>query len=128
MALSELQWPPSLPQAPLRDGYSDGLPDNTVRTEFDTGISRVRKRSSAKMETRSVLYVLSEEERDTLKDFLRISEGRSFWWPDAAYSGIWRYVRVKPDNMEQLFSPFGQTIYYQATLTLEVWPYVHRNQ
>lgn len=126
MALSELQWPPSLPQRPLRDTYSDGLPDNTKRTEFDAGTPRVRKISSAGMESRSVLYVLDDIQRDTLKSFLQMAEARSFWWPDAAY-GIWRYARVKPDNLEGLFSPWKNTLRWQATLTLEIWPYVRRH-
>jgi hypothetical protein len=126
MAYSELEWPADLPASAQRPGYSSGLADNTIRTDFDSGTPRVRRTSSAGMDRRKVTYILNDAQRGILEDFLVLSEGRSFWWrnvggPDAA----WRYVRVNSENRENLFVSLAPG-WWQVILTLEVWPYVTR--
>ena len=45
--MATIDWPDDLPQVFLRDSYTEGLPQNTIRDQFDVGPATVRRRSTA---------------------------------------------------------------------------------
>jgi hypothetical protein len=48
-------WPPSLPQYVLEQGYNEKLPEQTIETQVDGGLAKVRRRFT----TSSRLFQLS---------------------------------------------------------------------
>lgn len=125
MAYSEITWPVSLPQSPLEDSYGETPDYGVMATEMECGPKRQRRRSSAATEPRTVRYILDAGQRRTLRAFLEANAGRSFWWPDSAEGGEYRYVRPRAGSEAQI-APAGG-LYWYATLTLEVWPHVRRH-
>lgn len=128
MALSQIQWPISLPQRPDTGSYTESPTYDIEKSQFETGPQRQRKRSSYGLETRQVKYLLNNSQRQTLRDFLDVSAGRSFWWPDPTASlptedVVYRYVRT--DNKAQIQSEGSSR--FSVTLNLTIWPLVTRS-
>ena len=62
-------WPSSLPSMPLSDGFSEIVPDNIIRTNMDTGASKIRRRTTASPRLLNVSYLLSKADINVLDDF-----------------------------------------------------------
>ena len=45
--MADIDWPATLPQEILAEGYEEGLPDVLVRTKMDAGPDKVRRRATA---------------------------------------------------------------------------------
>lgn len=118
-------WPLDLPQKPLRSGYSDKLPNNQLRSEMDSGPDKVRGKGKAEVEVDTVTYVLKNAQRDLFKIFVRDTlQGGvlCFDWP---HPTLGRYVRARivasSDSLVSI-QPYGNTLAWQTTLTVEYWP------
>lgn len=118
-------WPLDLPQRPLRSGYSDKLPNNQLRSEMDSGPDKVRGKGKAEAEVDTVTYVLRDSQRDLFKSFVRDTlQGGvlCFDWP---HPTLRRYVRARlvasSDSLVSI-QPYGNTLAWQTTLTVEYWP------
>ena len=120
MALSQIQWPLSLPQRPLQEGYSEAPGWDVVSSDFDTGMTRQRKRSSAAMLERRPTYLLRGAQKQDFDAFVELAQGRSFWWPDAGSGMVMRYVRIMEKPAISAKAPNVWTV----QLVLSVWPYV----
>lgn len=125
MALSELSWPSSLPQKPsgIANEFKLLIGRNILRSEFDSGNSRQRKRTSSMLDTRSVSYkALTKEQVDTLYDFVQTVGGRFFWWPDPENEGNQLYARIVGTSDVEITNT--TTLLYSTSLQLEVDKYV----
>lgn len=67
MAIPE--WPASLPQELLMDGYSQGLPDNLMRVDMDIGPAKTRRRATSAVEPVSGQMLMSAAQVATLGNF-----------------------------------------------------------
>ena len=76
MALSQIMWPVDLPQSPLAEGYQRTIGRDVITSEFDVGMKRQRKRSSAAMTTVSATYFLkitgSKNSKKIFEDFEKL--------------------------------------------------------
>lgn len=50
-------WPETLPQSPLLDGWRETPADNTVRTAMEAGPAKVRARGTAGAGKMSLTYI-----------------------------------------------------------------------
>lgn len=119
-------WPTSLPQAPQKDGYRRSLPNNLIRSSMDMGSEKVRLRGRSKPISVAATYVLTDAQRDVLETFVHdaVAEGAiCFDWPYAE-KGTFVRARFKPSGNDGLldFQPFGNSLYWQVTVNLEIWP------
>ena len=119
------RWPSSLPQKPQKEGYRRVLPNNLIRSSMDTGSDKVRKRGRYKPQVVSATYVLTDAQRNTLETFIHdsIAEGAiCFNWPHPELNKLVR-ARLKASNDGIIdFQPFGDTLRWQTTVELEIWP------
>lgn len=113
-------WPTSLPQEPLREGYTETGPDALLRTEMESGPPIVRRRFTAATQGRQVVYRMSDAQWATFKTFFdtTISGGAlRFDWPDAGNDTTVE-ARIKP--------PYQRTVigggWNDVTLEIEVLP------
>lgn len=117
-------WPTTLPDAPLVDGYSEALPDNTIRTGMDAKIAKVRKRGACAPVQFKVSMVLDATERAALRTFLNTTTDDGsirFEWthPDTAATIECRFV-PSGGKMITFSKPDGE--YQFASFVLEVMP------
>lgn len=117
-------WPMDLPQKPLRSGYSEKMPNELNRSDMDSGPAKVRPKGKSKPTTIEATYVLTNEQVTLLKTFLldTLSYGAvCFDWP---HPTLERYVRsriVPQSDCLCEITPFGNSLHWQVTLTLEVF-------
>lgn len=64
-------WPPTLPAAPLAEGFRETMPALTVRTEMEAGPAKVRRRTTAGVGRISIAYLLSAAQVATLESFVK---------------------------------------------------------
>lgn len=120
-----LIWPTELPQAPLRDGWSDTAPNNLLRSEMESGPMKVRRRGTAKPHVVACTYVFDDKEAALFENFaLNTLAGGALafdWW----HPVLARYVRARlmPEG-DGLFSKqyWGGTYAWQYGLSFEYWP------
>ena len=129
-----VRWPLALPQYPQSDGYRRSLPNNMIRSSMDTGSDKVRKRGRFRPQVVTATYFLNPRhvyngavynQRDVLESFIHnsIAEGAicfDWWHPE-----LRRLVRARlKAGSDSLFDiqPVGNSLWWQATLTLEIWP------
>ena len=129
------RWPLALPQYPQTDGYRRALPNNLLRSSMDTGSDKVRKRGRFRPEIVTATYVLKPRhvyngqvynQRTVLETFVHdsIAEGGICfnWWHPELKKLV--RARLRPSGQDALFDiqPFGDTLCWQATITVEIWP------
>ena len=92
---------------------------------MDSGPDKVRGKGKAEAEVDTVTYVLKNAQRDLFKSFVRDTlQGGvlCFDWP---HPTLGRYVRARivasSDSLASI-QPYGNTLAWQTTLTVEYWP------
>ncbi len=118
-------WPTGLPQRPLKAGYKRSLPNNLIRSSMDTGSDKVRKRGRFRPEDVQAAYILKPAQVTILENFVHntIAEGAICfdWW----HTEKNKYVRARlKGGNGGLFDiqPYRDSICWQVTLNLEIWP------
>ena len=115
------QWPSSLP-FPLVDspGYSP-LP-NSIRTQMDAGLARVRRRSTAAGQDATLLVQLRPGQVQTLDDFVEITLGDTlpFGWYDFRRPITDQNKAVYRFKQRPTYAPNRSGLYWIATLSLEL--------
>jgi hypothetical protein len=84
--MTTIQWPSTLPDCLQLNGYSESIPDQTIRTNMEYGIAKVRRRSSNAVRPVSGSIVVTKEQLDTLKDF----------YINTLAGGVLRFAWVEP--------------------------------
>lgn len=116
-------WPTSLPQKPLRDGFSEVGGVNVIRTPMDKGPARTR-RLSRLVKPIQVTFLMTKAQVVTLEDFV---ENTLF--------GVRRFNFTHPRKLtaiEVRIVPGGEGVFYtlsplsvdfwQVSMSLEVLP------
>ena len=67
--MATINWPETLPVCFLVDSYAEGLPDNTIRDQFDVGPVTVRRRATSAPYPVSGSMHMTAEEWETLSAF-----------------------------------------------------------
>lgn len=112
-------FPATLP-APLVSGFSETLPDNTIRTAMDMGPAKLRRRTTANVGKMGVSYLLTSAQLDILIAFYQTDTGGgilpfTFTHPRTAASLSCRFTQV-------VSSTTSDGINYAVTIQLEILP------
>ena len=116
-------WPTSLPQKPLRDGFSEVGGVNVIRTPMDKGPARTR-RLSRLVKPIQVAFLMTKAQIVTLEDFV-----------ENVLFGVRRFnfthprklttveVTMRPNSGGESFTlvPIGADL-WQVSMTFEVLP------
>ncbi len=117
-------WPATLPQTPLRAGYSWSKGANVLNSKMDAGISKRRVRSK-RAEVITVSYMLSGAQVDRLNQFFELELGwvGRFKYPISCDGKTVVDVRAVENNGEFFrYSPTEAYDLWNVSLTLEVYP------
>ncbi|MCL1940034.1 MAG: hypothetical protein FWG04_05175 [Desulfovibrionaceae bacterium] len=135
----EIFWPVDLPQCPALANNTYASANNTVIFKTEYGPAKVRRRTSANMGRRTWQFTLSREFKNAagetvdqfrlFLDFMEITEGFSFWFPDpmnqAQYIKV-RFVSASEDTGQELTPYYGDL--WAVTTQVEVWPHAYRKR
>ena len=116
-------WPTGLPQETMLYGYSEQYPDNTLRSESDAGVSKVRPKGATPPITFTRDVRLTTEQRGILKTFVY----------DTLKSGTLRFSFTHPvdgGEIELRMLPQGDSMYtisrygttFKTSLKFEILP------
>lgn len=112
------EWPTSLPQSPLLEGFSDVPQDSVIRSEMD-GLTKQRNRYSAVINDVVESYLMSPAQFSTFRDFYFQTLG----------NGAEEFL--KKDPITQLTAVYRMSdvydfefngVSYRVTLTMEKLP------
>jgi len=114
------EWPQTLPQRPLADGYTEEAPDTLIRSPTDQGPEKIRRRTSAAPRNLRVSYLLSAQQTAALDAF----------YLDALKGGSLAFSAPHPRGgavveMRFLAPPVYESAggaYFRAALQLEILP------
>jgi hypothetical protein len=88
-------WPSTLPQAWLQDGYQETLPETAVRTEMDVGPAKVRRRFSVQVTPIQARMLMTTAQKGYLETFYNtttVGGALSFNFPNSG-SDVLRFVK-----------------------------------
>ncbi|GIX17695.1 MAG: hypothetical protein KatS3mg119_1881 [Rhodothalassiaceae bacterium] len=114
-------WPAGLPQRPLREGARFVRASNVIRTTFEAGVAKQRRRYSAVAEEADLQMLMTQAELATFLTWYRdtLGEAGTFTWRDwrdpAEPPATWRF-RAPPQ-----ITPLGGP-WWQVSLPLEILP------
>lgn len=114
-------WPATLPQCLPLDNQQEGMANNLIRSQPDTGPAQVRRRSSAAPRAWSGMVVLTRAQLAILRDFVEVTllQGSlPFSFPATSEAGTW-LVRFA-DNGLPKWRRVGPK--FSVTLQLEILP------
>lgn len=89
-------WPGTLP-SPTSDGYQEVMADNTIRSRMDTGLDKVRKRSTAAPILFQLSYNMTSSQVTTLETFFNttINDGVDSFTMSNPRTGVLENFRIK---------------------------------
>ena len=112
-------WPASLPQNILSQGYSEAFADNRIRTSMDIGPAKVRRRGTVAVIPIRGNIIVTAAQLETLETF----------YNDTLYNGALRFAWKNPRTEEAVEMRFTDTptwfqedAYYRVNLALEILP------
>lgn len=113
-----VDWPVSLPQYPLADGWRETAPDNIIRTAMDTGPAKVRRRGTAAPWTATAAFRLTAAQLATFRTFLAVDladRSLSYDWahPVTADAATWRIT--EPPQVV----PIAGGLFWRVEMSLE---------
>lgn len=93
------QWPSSLPQYPLRDGYNREPVSSRLSFQVDAGTPKERNRATAMPENVTERYFLTTAQKNTLETFWRTTTKR----------GVIPFTKINPEtNTNRLYQIIGE--------------------
>lgn len=116
--MATIEWPSSLPQSPLIDGFSDEPQNSVLRSDMD-GLTKQRNRYNAVIHDVRESYWLTPTQFNTFKSF----------YFDALGNGAEEFL--KPDPIEEITAVYRFSgvyefefngVNYRVTLPLEKLP------
>lgn len=115
-------WPPSLPRAPRRDGYSEQGGANVLRTPMDAGPAKQRRRSRRPAPVQCV-YRLTADQVQTLTGFIdnTLRGVARFGWPHPRTRQVVE-ARVVPAEQGLYTIAPVRAGWWDVTLSVEVLP------
>ena len=117
--MATIDWPSTLPDNLLRQGYEEQPPDLTVRTEMEEGPDKVRRWGTGNVRPIAGQLLLDSTQAETLDDFyLNTTKSGALRWnwthPRTGASAEFRF-RERPS-----YTPVG--VYWRVQLQLEIMP------
>lgn len=139
-----VDWPASLPQKVLKDGFSYTTQSAIIRSETDAGYPLIRRRFTAVTKTMSITMVFTPEEFEIFETFftnsqsnptlpgvshgaVRVNFPDQMWFP-----GVGETEEDRPKKESRFVAesggnpynvvPDGETRDWRVTFTLEVLP------
>jgi len=112
-------WPVTLPQAFLKDGFSEEGADNLLASNVSIGPAKVRRRTTSNVEPITGTMMMSDTQRQAFKAFVKDDiKDRSiaFTFPDP-HGGSALLVRMRAPPT---YTPIG--ISWRVQIALEVLP------
>ena len=98
-----ITWPSELPTTPLLQGYSEAIPNNTLRSSVDSGPAKVRRKGGLMPFPITASMNLTSEQVDALEEFIS----------DTLMEGTlrfeWAHPRTKA-TIESRFMPNGEKL------------------
>lgn len=117
-------WPVSLPQEPLRAGYTENYPSNLLRSEGSTGVAKVRRKGAPRPFSFTASFKVTAAQRVTLIQFVNVTlqEGALRFDYTHPVDGTAFEARIVPqgDNLFTLTPRKGSD--FTTSLTFEVLP------
>jgi hypothetical protein len=62
-------WPPTLPQSPMIEGYTESAPEGLLRTQMETGPAKLRRRYTSAPRRFMLRVALTKAQVETLDSF-----------------------------------------------------------
>lgn len=114
-------WPSSLPQTPLYNGYSRTLRDTRIYTDNSSGASKIRNKFTASPEDITYRFVLDSAQKVTLENFYKqtLRNGALpflFKEPESGVDRQYRFAKGSTLKFER------EGLYYVFELKLEILP------
>ena len=114
-------WPSTLPQEPIKEGYTETAPNTLIRTNMDAGPAKIRRRYTAGVRTFNMDLFLTTAQVEILDIFyMTTTKGGSEQWtwknPRTAAVANFRFVSEPTYKHE----PYKD--YYKVSLHLEQLP------
>ena len=112
-------WPLTLPQQLSRQGYTEALPDNVIRSTVDAGPEKRRQRFTAAVRPLNGSMVMTSVQLETLETFFgTIASGaEAFDFPSPRGAGIVSVAFSQPPSWVNVG---GDT--YRVSLEMEIQP------
>ena len=121
--MADIDWPSTLPQDLLREGYQEAIPDNRISDNFDIGPAGRRRRSTATPFSVTGKMLMSTAQWEDLKEFcVNTIVGMSlpFGFPEHGVSTPSEWlVRFVEAPSRSAISVEG---YWEVSIQLEVLP------
>lgn len=98
-------WPSSLPQSPLKNGFSRALGNGVVRSQPEHGPQQIRRRFTAVEDTLTAQYQMTEAQWENLVTFYKITTAGgslAFDWPDPYKSGAVSVTFEQPPEIRSV--------------------------
>jgi len=117
-------WPTTLPVAPLVQGYSEGLPNNQLRSSMSAGPPKVRRKAGLVPWPMAVSFLCTSAQAETLMEFAHdtLMDGvLRFEWTHPR-TGATVEVRMAPSSEKLVDLVPNGGDYWQASFMLEVLP------
>ena len=115
-------WPSTLPQAPLRGGFSESLVINTVATPMDNGVAKTRRRS-VRATPIQCSFLMTAAQVEILRDFVTgtlFGVRRFNWLHPRTLAAV--EVRIVPSSGEYYkLTPIGVDI-FDVVIGMEILP------
>lgn len=121
MAESLIDWPSSLPQQPLLDGYSEKAPGKKIRTEMDAATAKQRNRFSTTAIAFTSTFLMTNAQYATFKTF----------FTNTLNNGTLEFNQYIPGNTvtkqvvrftEENYTPQFLGLHVRVSCSLEVMP------
>jgi hypothetical protein len=97
-------WPPTLPQTALQNGYGDTQRDNVLRSPMGYGPAKTRRQVTTVIRDGTRAFVLTDAQKATLDAFYE-SDGALVWtWDEGAGVQNYRFraaPRYRPVSCDQ---------------------------
>ena len=121
--MADIDWPSTLPQELLREGFQEQIPENRIVDNFDTGPAGMRRRSTAAPFKVAGRMLITTEQWEILKDFCEntlVGMSLPFGFPEhgATTPGEW-LVRFMEAPSRTAINVEG---YWEVAIQLEVLP------
>lgn len=118
--MSDVVWPGDLPQLPLY-GAKERLPQNTIRSQTDAGIDKVRRRFTSAVKGWSGMLIMTLDQMDLFEDFYRdtLQDGALSFQYFHSRTNELITVRFKEEPPEAEYFTYG---YVSLDLNLEILP------
>ena len=97
-------WPPSLPQYPNQDSFTEEQMDNSIRTQFDGGAMKLRRRYTAVPIKFTMSFTLTASQKAALETFFN----------STLSGGVLPWDWVKPSDQAAATFVFRSPIKYSA--------------